>query len=81
MGSVLYAKEIPETGGDTMFANLYLAYETLSDAMKAILDGRRGVNSSRKSDTCAWSEECGRKSERRVGRANRIYSSGRPNSP
>ena len=35
MGSVLYAKEIPETGGDTMFANLYLAYETLSDAMKA----------------------------------------------
>ena len=53
MGSVLYAKEIPETGGDTMFANLYLAYETLSDAMKAILDGRRGVNSSRKGDAAA----------------------------
>jgi taurine dioxygenase len=50
MGSVLYAKEIPESGGDTMFANLYLAYETLSDSMKAMLDGRNAVNSSQKGD-------------------------------
>lgn len=50
MGSVLYAKEIPESGGDTMFANLYLAYETLSDPMKAMLDGRNAVNSSQKGD-------------------------------
>jgi len=48
MGSVLYAKEIPESGGDTMFANLYLAYETLSDPLKAMLDGRNAVNSSQK---------------------------------
>jgi len=53
MGSVLYAKEIPKNGGDTMFANLYLAYETLSDPMKAILDGRKAVNSSRKGDAAA----------------------------
>ena len=53
MGSVLYAKEIPENGGDTMFANLYLAYETLSGPMKAILDGRKAVNSSRKGDAAA----------------------------
>jgi taurine dioxygenase len=53
MGSVLYAKEIPENGGDTMFANLYLAYETLSDPMKAMLDGRKAVNSSRKDDAAA----------------------------
>ena len=53
MGSVLYAKEIPDTGGDTMFANLYSAYETLSDAMKKLLDGRYGVNSSRKGDAAA----------------------------
>ena len=53
MGSVLYAKEIPENGGDTMFANLYLAYETLSDPMKAMLDGRKAVNSSRKGDAAA----------------------------
>jgi len=50
MGSVLYAKEIPASGGDTLFANLYLAYETLSDSMRLILDGRRAVNSSRKGD-------------------------------
>jgi taurine dioxygenase len=50
MGSVLYAKEIPESGGDTMFANLYLAHETLSDPMKAMLDGRSAVNSSQKGD-------------------------------
>ena len=53
MGSVLYAKEVPKNGGDTMFANLYLAYETLSDPMKAMLDGRKAVNSSRKGDAAA----------------------------
>lgn len=50
MGSVLYAKEIPESGGDTMFANLYLAYETLSESMKGMLAGRQALNSSRKGD-------------------------------
>ena len=57
MGSVLYAKEIPETGGDTMFANLYLAYETLSQGLKTILDGRRGINSSRKGDAAAGRQQ------------------------
>jgi taurine dioxygenase len=42
--TMLYAKELPPAGGDTMFANLYLAYETLSDGMKAMLDGLRTVN-------------------------------------
>ncbi len=37
MGTILYAKEVPSAGGDTMYANLYLAYETLSDGMKAML--------------------------------------------
>ena len=36
--TILYAKETPVAGGDTMFANGYLAYETLSDAMKALCD-------------------------------------------
>ena len=53
MGSVLYAKEIPASGGDTLFANLYLAYETLSESMRLILNGRRAVNSSRKGDAAA----------------------------
>ena len=43
MGSVLYAREVPPFSGDTQFANMYLAYETLSDAMKGVLDGLRCV--------------------------------------
>ena len=38
MGSVLYARDVPPFSGDTHFANMYLAYETLSDTMKALLD-------------------------------------------
>ena len=39
--SILAAKQLPEVGGDTMFCNQYLAYETLSDGMKRLLAGRR----------------------------------------
>lgn len=38
MGSLLHAREIPEVGGDTMFANMYRAYETLSGPMRAFVD-------------------------------------------
>ncbi len=48
LGSVLYAREVPEVGGDTMFANQYLAYETLSDGMKKMLDGMVAVHSARR---------------------------------
>ena len=34
MATMLIAREVPRHGGDTMFANTYLAYETLSDGMK-----------------------------------------------
>lgn len=37
MATILYAKETPEAGGDTMFTNQYMAYDTLSDGMKAML--------------------------------------------
>ena len=46
LGSMLYAKETPVAGGDTQFANTYLAYETLSEGLKAALDGLSAVNSS-----------------------------------
>jgi taurine dioxygenase len=46
LGSILYAKELPEAGGDTMWANLYLAYEMLSDGMKKLLDGLIGIHSA-----------------------------------
>src|SRR6516165_6025035 len=39
LGSVLYAREVPAVGGDTMFASQYLAYDALSDGMKAISAG------------------------------------------
>src|SRR5439155_25533899 len=48
LGSVLYAREVPEFGGDTMFANQYLAYESLSDGLKAMLDGMTAVHSARR---------------------------------
>ena len=46
LGSVLYAKIIPPVGGDTLFANQYMAYDTLSDGMKSLLDGLVAVHSN-----------------------------------
>ncbi len=37
--TILYARETPDAGGDTMFANMYLAYEQLSEPMKRVLAG------------------------------------------
>jgi taurine dioxygenase len=48
MGSMLLAQELPPVGGDTLFANMYLAYETLSAGMRRMLDGLRAVHNSRK---------------------------------
>lgn len=45
MGSMLYARELPETGGDTMFASMYAAYDALSPGMKELLDGMKAVHS------------------------------------
>ena len=42
--SLLKAVEVPEVGGDTQFANLYLAYETLTERMKKLIDGLEGVH-------------------------------------
>ncbi len=48
--SMLYAVEIPPVGGDTLFSNMYLAYENLTPAYKAILSNLRGYNTSEKAD-------------------------------
>ena len=42
--SLLRAMELPEVGGDTMFANMYLAYDNLSDGMKKLIDGLYGLH-------------------------------------
>jgi len=47
LGSILYALEVPPTGGDTLFASMYAAYDALSDGLKHTLGGLRAVHSSR----------------------------------
>ena len=44
MGSILYIKQCPPRGGDTLFANMYAAYEALSDRMKAYLEGLTAIH-------------------------------------
>jgi taurine dioxygenase len=44
MGSILYIRQCPPKGGDTLFANMYAAYEALSDRMKTYLDGLTAVH-------------------------------------
>ena len=44
LGSILRMKEAPKVGGDTLFADMYAAYEDLSDEMKEQLDGAVAVH-------------------------------------
>ena len=44
MGSILRMHTVPEAGGDTLFANMYAAYEALSNRMKTLLDGLAAIH-------------------------------------
>ncbi|MBY6217329.1 TauD/TfdA dioxygenase family protein [Qipengyuania aquimaris] len=44
LGSILLAREVPNCGGDTLFANMHLAYERLSDQMKRFCEGLTAVH-------------------------------------
>ena len=57
MGTVLLAHEVPPYGGDTMWANQYLAYEALSDGLKRTLDGLKAVYTSAKADASKTRED------------------------
>jgi taurine dioxygenase len=57
MATLLVAREVPEAGGDTLFASQYRAYEALSDGMKALLGGLKGVSSSAKADSSRTRED------------------------
>ncbi len=43
-GTFLYALEVPSVGGDTLFLNMYKAYETLPPELKTRIDGRKALN-------------------------------------
>lgn len=67
MATLLLARTVPPVGGDTLFANMYAAYDALSDGMKNLLGGLVGVSSSRKADAMRTRED-------------RVSEAGRPNS-
>src|SRR5512143_1576530 len=46
--TVLFGNVIPPVGGDTLFANQYLAWEELADSLKARVENRMGVHSARR---------------------------------
>ena len=46
IGSILYAVEIPEWGGDTLFASQAAAYEALTPGLKRVLDGLNAIHSA-----------------------------------
>jgi taurine dioxygenase len=46
MGSILVARDLPAKGGDTRFANLANAYDTLSDGLKKTVESLRAVHSN-----------------------------------
>ena len=57
MATMLLAREVPPIGGDTLFADMYGAYESLSPAMRALLDPLRAVNSSALADVSKTRED------------------------
>jgi len=42
---MLYAIDVPAVGGDTLFTNMYLAYESLSAGMRTLLGRLRARHS------------------------------------
>jgi taurine dioxygenase len=76
MASMLVAREVPPAGGDTEFANMYLAYETLSDGMKRLLQGLVAVNSSAAADVSRTREDRLKDSAR--ADARKEYSAAHP---
>ncbi len=57
MASMLIAREVPPYGGDTLFSNMYAAYDALSPGMQRMLAGLRAVNSSALADVSKTRED------------------------
>ena len=57
MASMLLAREVPSAGGDTEFANMYAAFDALSDGLKSFLRSLSAVNSSAMADVSKTRED------------------------
>lgn len=58
LGSLLRAISVPDAGGDTMFTNMYSAYDTLSPGMKKLIADLHGVHvRDRKNVSAEWQAE------------------------
>lgn len=57
MASLLHALEIPPVGGNTMFADMYRAYETLSEPMQRLLDGAQAVHDRAAAASTSYGKE------------------------
>ncbi len=63
MASLLHALEIPPVGGNTMFADMYLAWETLSEPMQRFLDGKQAVHDRAAAAATSYAREFGSHSQ------------------
>jgi taurine dioxygenase len=57
MATMLLAREVPPAGGDTLYANMYAAFESLSTGLQALLVGLRGLNTSALADASKTRED------------------------
>ncbi|WP_084420579.1 TauD/TfdA dioxygenase family protein [Henriciella litoralis] len=72
LGSILHAIEVPPYGGDTLWANQHMAYETLSDGLKETLSGLTAIHSAK--------GEYGPKGQSALGRQS-METSAAPDAP
>jgi taurine dioxygenase len=72
MATMLVAREVPEFGGDTLFASGYAAYDALSDGMKRMLEPLHAVNSSAKAEKTRTRED------RRPGQERQVLEAEHP---
>lgn len=63
MASLLLALELPPVGGNTMFADMYRAYETLSEPMKRIVDNAQAVHDRAAAASTSYGKEFSRQSD------------------
>jgi taurine dioxygenase len=46
-GSLLHSLDVPSYGGDTLWSNMYTAYETLSEGMRRMLEGLKAIHTGK----------------------------------